>query len=523
MNRRQRRAQQKGGGPAARRPAAPAGPRSVSEMLLGLGGVQAVVPVAPPDELQADHVGSALAQLRIGDRQVADLARLQRALAAQPDSETLLFQVARLQVWLDRRADALVTFRRLLAVAPGHAEARHMAAVLAGEPPEKASAEYIASTFDAFADSFDEKLVGWLEYRAPQQLAALARRVLDGRIAERAIDLGCGTGLVGAEVKGLVRRLDGVDLSPRMIGHARRRGVYADLAVEELVALLQRRPDSYDLALAADVLIYIGDLRPLFAALHGALRDGGLFIASVEKGGGARYIAEKSGRYQHGEDYLRRRAEEAGFDLVALEEVVLRKEENRPAAGYVFALRRRPPVAADPLAALSTDDLLAQLAQPAAGLLAAVAQRMIGRDFQVGWALDIGGGMARHAEDLRRLSQHLDMVDPDPARVRVAFESGAFDECEAAGTLDYLEARPDHYDLILAGDALVRAPDAPALFSAVKVALAVAGVFIALADPARQDAATLQAQAQAEGLVVLAVEPVSLPDGRPGLCLIAES
>jgi predicted TPR repeat methyltransferase len=148
---------------------------------------------------------------------------------------------------------------------------------------------------------------------------------------------------------------------------------------------------------------------------------------------------------------------------------------------------------------------------------------MVGEDFAVGWAIDLGGGMALQAEVLRQLAQHLDMADPDPERCRRAFESGAYDECEADSLIDHLEARPDHYDLILATDLLYEMADPAAVFSAVKIALAVAGVFVALAPATEHDADAWRQLAQAEGLFVLAVEPVTLPDGQAAFCLAAES
>src|SRR3546814_2106569 len=69
----------------------------------------------------------------------------------------------------------------------------------------------------------------------------------------------------------------------------------------------------------------------------------------------------------------------------------------------------------------------------------------------------LGGGMAGQAQALRRLSQHLDMVDANPERSRRAFESSVYDDCETGGPVAHLEARPDHYDLILATDLLAAA------------------------------------------------------------------
>lgn len=487
---------------------AKAGIGGISDMLLGLGGVQKVMPAPQPVAAEVDKVHSALAQLRLGETLTGRLDQLQRALAAAPESEALLHQVARLQVRLDRRADALITYRRLLALNPAHAESRHMVAVLAGEAPEKANAAYVASLFDAFADSFDDKLVGWLDYRAPQHVAAaLVAAMGDGAApAARGIDLGCGTGLLAPEVRKLAKRLDGIDLSPKMVEKARERRLYDELIVGEIVEALQRRKDCYDQIMAADVLSYFGDLRGLLDAARASLHDGGLFVATVEKGVGTRYQASKTGRYQHGETYLRKRAAEAGFVVLSLDEIELRKEENRPVIGYVFALRAQetPESQAIALAAASMDDLLAGLASPAAGAVLEGARRMIGKDFSVGWAIDLGGCLAPQATELRQLAQHLDMVAEDPARSRRAFETGLYDECDSGAVIPFLEDRPDHYDLILMAEPQIAAADPSAFFAAVKIALALAGVFVGVFTG---DAAALSAAAKAEGLFVLAVEP----------------
>jgi predicted TPR repeat methyltransferase len=523
MNRKERRAQKKsggGGGPVRRVPTGGyPGASAISDMLLGLGGVQKVAPAEVPVAAAIDPVHSALAQLRLGETLATRLDRLQASLAATPNSESLLYQVARLQVRLDRRADALITYRRMLALDPGHAEARHMVAVLAGEVPEKANEAYVASLFDAFADSFDEKLVGWLEYRAPQHVAAAVRAALgEGKTASRAIDLGCGTGLLAPELRGLVKHLDGVDLSPKMVEKARARRLYDALVVGEIVAELGKHPGGYDLVAAADVLSYFGDLRALFDAVKAALPDGGLFVATVEKGTGARYQAGKTGRYQHGEAYLRKRAAEAGFIVLSLEEIELRKEENKPVVGYVFALQSQetPESQSAKLSATSLDDLVAGLTAPHAATVAATARRMIGHSFSIGWAIDLGGCLAPQAAELRQLAQHLDMVSADAARSRRAFETGLYDECDAETVIPFLEDRPDHYDLIMVTDPAVVPADSAAFFSAVKIALALAGVFIGVFSG---DAEAVGEAAKAEGLFLLATEP--LPDGS--ICLIAES
>ena len=80
-----------------------------------------------------------------------------------------------------------------------------------------------------------------------------------------ALDLGCGTGLAGVAFRDCVERLEGIDLSPGMVAEARAKGIYDALHVGEVVAHLKAATDrQFDLILAADVLVYVGDLAPLF-------------------------------------------------------------------------------------------------------------------------------------------------------------------------------------------------------------------------------------------------------------------
>ena len=52
--------------------------------------------------------------------------------------------------------------------------------------------------------------------------------------------------------------------------------------VGDAVTPMRERPNAFDLIVAADVFVYVGDLAPLFAAVGTALTADGLFAFSVE-------------------------------------------------------------------------------------------------------------------------------------------------------------------------------------------------------------------------------------------------
>ncbi len=219
-----------------------------------------------------------------------------------------------------------------------------LAAMRADAPPAGAPAAFVRDLFDQYADAFDQDLVETLGYRGPATMAEAIVRAL-GSGPFDCFDAGCGTGLAGLAIRPLVARLDGCDLSPRMIAKARARGIYDTLEVGDLVSVLSARPRAYDLVLAADVLIYLGELGPAFAAAVQALRLGGGFAFTVEShageppaGDGPRLQASR--RFAHSRAYLRRLADDAGFSVLSLEDRPVRRDRGAPVPGLVAVLRK---------------------------------------------------------------------------------------------------------------------------------------------------------------------------------------
>jgi SAM-dependent methyltransferase len=74
-----------------------------------------------------------------------------------------------------------------------------------------------------------------LKYRAPDLIAEQIGRLVPARDID-VLDLGCGTGLLGARLRMLARSLTGVDLSANMIEQARRRNIYDRLVRADLIS-----------------------------------------------------------------------------------------------------------------------------------------------------------------------------------------------------------------------------------------------------------------------------------------------
>lgn len=285
-----------------------------------------------------------------GDRLAAE--RAYRALLTDcPDSQEALEGLAFLLQVQGRRREALPYRHRLLQLhaqeigvaQAGRSEAADylLAAETGGEQPSKSPPAYVEGLFDNYARSFDGHLRNKLHYRGPELLWQMFVAHRPDAAAELdVLDLGCGTGLAGLAFKPCAKRLDGIDLSQKMLDQAADRGIYDRLDRGDIAALMRTCAVRYGLVIAADVLAYFGDLQPLFFAVHSVLEESGLFVFSLEKGSSPGYRLRSTGRYQHSDDYVRDCARHVGFDVVASAEDVLREQLGQPVMAGVMLLRR---------------------------------------------------------------------------------------------------------------------------------------------------------------------------------------
>ena len=243
---------------------------------------------------------------------------------------------------LQQTDKAVEMYRRSLEIDPDNATAGYFLAIMGvSEAPDKSPTEYVTKLFDGYAETFEDSLVNKLQYRIPTRLQQLASAHFDANVRKiDVIDLGCGTGLCGPLFRPLAARLVGVDLSSKMVAKARDQGAYDELLVDDLLPPLQANPTAFDLVLAADVFVYIGNLEPVFAATATAARPGALFMFSTEGSDGDGFVLRESGRYAHSVGYISALADRFGFAMVTVEDVVVRKESGKDIQGNVFVLRR---------------------------------------------------------------------------------------------------------------------------------------------------------------------------------------
>ncbi len=231
-------------------------------------------------------------------------------------------------------------------------EDRHGAALalarLGGADPASAAVHtYVRTLFDQYAPRFDRALED-LSYRAPallhEAVVALCREVARPLRFGTMLDLGCGTGLAGAAFRPHVDWLVGMDLSPKMIEAARRKGLYDRLVVGEIEEFLAGEAAAngrFHLVIAADVFAYVPDLPAVCAAVARVLGPDGVFGFTVETHDGEGAIVGAKMRYQHGAAFVRAAVGEAGLILRQIRPASSRTENRRPVAGLLVIAGRR--------------------------------------------------------------------------------------------------------------------------------------------------------------------------------------
>jgi predicted TPR repeat methyltransferase len=267
---------------------------------------------------------------------------LKTAISLKPDHDQAYEKLGMILYRAGKTKELAELYADWVKYNPNNPTARHMYAAAAGEAvPDRASDDYVRTTFDGFADTFDENLLE-LGYRAPQLLADALERHL-GPHAPRnplaILDAGAGTGLCGPLLRARARSLVGVDLSPGMLEKARARHCYDELVAMELCEFMRDRPAAFDVVLSADTLVYFGALEEVLAAARACLRRDGLLAFTVERWESdepdARFHMGPHGRYMHAEAYVRRALVEAGFRPAEILPVVLREELGTEVAGMV--------------------------------------------------------------------------------------------------------------------------------------------------------------------------------------------
>lgn len=324
--------------------------------LVVLAGVVDIAHRAGHAEMAVRHLRRGLALVpgdvqlrRLLARDLGQLGQYDEALRAwgsliaqEPHDLEALAGRVRTLLAMGRPAQALADTAVLLQLRPDDPVVAYYNALAMGETPDHQPIELNRELFDGMAEVYDQHVVRGLGYRLPK---IVADRILQ-RYPDRhfnALDLGCGTGLLGVCLGRLDGFLIGVEISQKMIAQAARHKVYDRFHTVDLNEALAATPEAqYEVLVALDVFIYTGDLTRALPDAHRILRPAGDFWFSCELAAedGPDLVLQANGRYAHKRSHVARLCREAGFESVEIEELDLRREANTPVRGVLVRARK---------------------------------------------------------------------------------------------------------------------------------------------------------------------------------------
>jgi len=280
-----------------------------------------------------------VAQMALGHLQEARI-HFETILNRQEKHFATLNNLAAIHSRLGQREEAIQLLKRAIAVNPNDSSCQFMLNALTGENNQRpACPDYIHNLFDQYALYYEQHMQGALQYALPHHIGRLLHQFHGINKVERALDLGCGTGLMGVVMREISMHLTGVDLSAKMLAIAREKTIYDTLIESELIHFLQQDTHTYSLAIAADVIPYFGELETLFGLIRKRLSDQGLFILTTEISADEPWQLQRSARFNHHERYIQSLCVQHHLELIHQEKVIARMQNQLPLNVMIYVCR----------------------------------------------------------------------------------------------------------------------------------------------------------------------------------------
>ena len=265
-----------------------------------------------------------------------------QTIQINPNHEGAHFNLGTVLENLDKINDAVNEYQHVLKLNPDNSIAKHLLNSLNGKTTPKPPDDYVIDTFDYCADIFDYHLVQKLNYKIPQKIFKLVKKTYpqDHKFV-KVLDLGCGTGLSGKMFKPFSKELTGIDLSKKMIEKAKSKKIYNNLEQIEILQFLNKTTKLYDLFLATDVFIYVGELEKIFSKILEKSTSNAKFCFSIEECKDKEFKLLQSARYAHSKKYIERISQKYGFTIKNFLQTEIRNDKKKSIRGYIFILEKR--------------------------------------------------------------------------------------------------------------------------------------------------------------------------------------
>ena len=113
--------------------------------------------------------------------------------------------------------EAIEAYKKALSIRPDYGNSKHMLSALTGITLKNAPREYVENLFDGYSKNFEASLVDKLDYKIPKLVSDILIKPNSNGSLGSVLDLGCGSGLLGPEIRDHCSQLEGIDLSKKML------------------------------------------------------------------------------------------------------------------------------------------------------------------------------------------------------------------------------------------------------------------------------------------------------------------
>ena len=142
--------------------------------------------------------------------------------------------------------------------------------------------EEIMQHYDKWGDKYDQDMVDW-NYTGPKETVNIFKKYAVGKNI-KIFDAGCGTGLVGIELKKFgYTNIDGADLSQKLLDLVPN-GFYKKLEQIDLNKPLDKKSNIYDAALCVGTFTFGHVKPPALDELIRIIKNKGLICFTINEG-----------------------------------------------------------------------------------------------------------------------------------------------------------------------------------------------------------------------------------------------
>jgi len=289
-----------------------------------------------PDYAEA-HNNLAVISQELGRLEEAETS-YRKAITLKPDYAEAHNNLGGLLIKLNKIEEAIICYKKAIEIKPDYAEVKHLLSALTGHTTNSAPRKYVENLFDNYAINFEHSLVDKLEYKIPNKIIKMIVAKNSNIQLGSVLDLGCGTGLIGDEIKKYCSNLEGIDLSKSMLEKASAKNIYNKLEHKDIVEYLSTEDLDFNYFISTDVFIYVGELSEIFKLIKSRNKSKGKFVFSTEHTDRDGFFLEKSRRYSHSKKYIESLCNKFGYKLSHFETTNLRKEKDRFIMGGLYSL-----------------------------------------------------------------------------------------------------------------------------------------------------------------------------------------